>query len=171
MTATTTPTKHQCPECPANYDDARGLATHRRYKHGIAGKSKTAMQYQEQKNAGSTRVHTRLKGSFPCTHEGCTFVAQWKGGLTHHMRTHSKNKRSLQLAKQNRTEIASNGAGANHSNSQEANFAPDGIPEATLAVALGRFQELCRSMAFEFDLPPRMFTQRVAALIYRSQIR
>lgn len=172
MTTTTAPTKHQCPECPAQYADARGLATHRRVKHGIAGTSKTAIATAAAKKVGSTRVHTRLKGSFPCTHEGCTFVAQWKGGLTHHQNaTHGKNKRSLQLAKPNLPQTASDSAGVNHSNSQEVQFAPDSISEFTLAIAYGRFQELCRSVSFEFDVPPKLLTQRLTELIYRAQIR
>jgi hypothetical protein len=54
---------------------------------------------------------------------------------------------------------------------EEKTVAASGIPEATLAVALGRFQELSRSMAYEFDLPPRLFTAQLATLIYRSTLR
>jgi len=170
LTTKPTPTKHQCPECDAQYDHPRRLAIHRRYKHGIKGSAPSTIAARKKK-AGSTTVHNRFKGHFPCTHEGCKFIAQWKGGLTHHLNTtHRNTKRSLQLAKQTLPPIASNGAGVNHSN-QEAHFAPDGISEVTLALALGRFQELCRSMAFEFDIPPKLFAQRLAELIYRAQVR
>jgi hypothetical protein len=146
------------------------LASHRRSKHGIAGSSVSTLSLKKKKKAGSPTVQSRFNGQFPCTHEGCKFIAKWKGGLTKHMNAHG-NKRSLQLAKQTLPPIVSNGAGVNHSNNQEAHVAPDGIAEVTLALALGRFQELCRSMAFEFDIPPKLFTQRLAELIYRAQVR
>ena len=167
MTTKPTPTKHQCPECDAEYDDARGLASHRRSKHGIAGSAAYRKQKKEKKKTGSTTVHKRFKGQFPCTE--CSFIAQWKGGLTHHMNIHKK--RSLQLAKQTLPAIASNGAGVNHSNQEESHLAPDSIPEIPLAIALGRFEELCRSVAFKYDLPERLFAQRLTELIYRAQVR
>jgi hypothetical protein len=46
-----------------------------------------------------------------------------------------------------------------------------GIPEGALAVAFGRFQELCRSFAFEYDLPPKLFTTRLSQLISASAVR
>jgi hypothetical protein len=45
------------------------------------------------------------------------------------------------------------------------------IPEGALAVAFGRFQELCRSFAFEYDLPPKLFTSRLSQLISASAVR
>lgn len=45
------------------------------------------------------------------------------------------------------------------------------IPEGALAVAFGRFQELCRSFAFEYDLPPKLFTSRLTQLISASAVR
>ena len=45
------------------------------------------------------------------------------------------------------------------------------IDPRTLAVAFGRFQELCRTFAVEYDLPPRMFTRRLIELISASQVR
>ena len=168
MTTQATPTKHQCPECPAHYADARGLAIHRRYKHGIAGTSPAAVSARSKRH-GSTTVHKRLSGRFPCTE--CKFVAKWQGGLTKHMRSIHGTKRSLSIEKQTLPPIVSNGAGANHSDNQEGHFATDGIPQATLALALGRFQELSKSIAFEHDLPAKSFTARLAELIYATSLR
>jgi hypothetical protein len=160
-------TKLQCPECPAQYNDARGLATHRRYKHGTIGTSAAAVSMRNKQKAHGRRVHKRLKGSFPCTVEGCSFIAQWQGGLTTHMHAHTRRD---ELAIQSRTEIAGNGAGVQDSN-QEAHFAANSIAEIPLAIALGRFQELCRSLAFEHNIPERLFAQRLAELVYRAQVR
>jgi len=175
LTTKPTPTKHQCPECDAQYEDARGLGTHRRLKHGIAGSSAATLYYQKQKKEkkkkdGKTSVHNRLKGQFPCTHEGCKFIAQWKGGLTNHLNTtHRNTKRSLQLAKQTLPPIASNGAGVNHSN-QEGHIAPDGIPQAAIAFTAGRVEELLSRLAIEYDLPPRTFTARVIELVHAKTV-
>jgi hypothetical protein len=43
--------------------------------------------------------------------------------------------------------------------------------EAALAVAYGRFQELCKGIAFEYDLPPRSFTARFVELIRAEALR
>jgi hypothetical protein len=53
---------------------------------------------------------------------------------------------------------------------EEGQFTPNGY-EIPLAIALGRFQELCRGLAFEHDVPERLFAQRLAELVYRSQVR
>jgi hypothetical protein len=45
---------------------------------------------------------------------------------------------------------------------------PPRIPEATLAVAYGRFLEFSASMAREYDLPSRQFASELTALIRRS---
>ena len=171
MTTQPTPTKYQCPECDARYDDARGLGTHRRLKHGIKGSAPSTIAARKKKS-GKTRVHTRLKGQFPCTHEGCKFIAKWKGGLTNHLNTtHRNTKRSLQLAKQTLPPIASDGAGVNHSNPQETYVAPDGIPEAVIAFTAGRVQELCAVTASQFNIPAKPFTARVIELIYATTLR
>lgn len=127
----------------------------------------------------TAKVHDMLK----C--DTCGFVAQWPGGLTNHQRkSHPekyptpvsaknhrlivKQRRAIDHPKKIQTIIVRPAASNGH---QEAHVAPDGIPEATLAVALGRFQELCRSIAFEHDLPARMFASRLAGLIYASTVR
>jgi uncharacterized C2H2 Zn-finger protein len=45
---------------------------------------------------------------------------------------------------------------------------PSGITETAVAVAFGRFQELCASVSFEFDVPPRSVARQLGALIARS---
>jgi uncharacterized C2H2 Zn-finger protein len=111
----------------------------------------------------------------------CDFVAKWKGGLTHHKRAAHTETVPVELTrKSNRREIDNSEkakaivihAAATTSNGhQETHVAPDGIPEAVIAIGLGRFQELSRSLAFEHDLPPRMFAARLAGLIYATTVR
>jgi hypothetical protein len=43
--------------------------------------------------------------------------------------------------------------------------------EAAIAVAFGRYKELCTSVAVEYDLPPRSFAARLAQLIYAETLR
>jgi hypothetical protein len=45
---------------------------------------------------------------------------------------------------------------------------PFGITETAVAVAFGRFQELCASVSFEFDVPPRTLARRLSTLITQS---
>ena len=47
----------------------------------------------------------------------------------------------------------------------------DAVPDALVALTTGRLQELCRSIAYEHDLPPRLLTARVATLFYASSVR
>jgi len=155
--------KFKCTEdgCKKEYNDAAHLGIHKRAAHGIAGISGNARRRRELR---AERAAAALPEPAPVVEsaEVVNTTAQPK-------RKYAK-RRSLQLAKQTKSEIASNGAGENHPN-QEGHFAPDSIPEAALALALGRFQELCRSVAYELDLPARMFTERVAAFVYAAQVR
>jgi uncharacterized C2H2 Zn-finger protein len=193
---TTQPNSFSCPDCDhAPYTSRKGLATHRRYAHGVKGSAPSTIWMRKKKNAGRTTVMERLTGKFPCPK--CAFVAQWKGGLTKHMRAlhvefrcpdcnkifetssglgiHRRNTHGILGKHSQRREIVqslqtqaiahSNGQAHHH---EETYFAANGIPEATLALALGRFQGLCTSMAAEFDIPPRLFASRFAELIYRS---
>lgn len=140
------------PNCSKQYNDAAHLGIHRRAAHGIPGRSANAVKKRELKAA---QASAKLPDPAP--------VAEAQSKRKY-------KKRSLELAKQTLPPIASNGAGVNHSN-QETYVAPDGISEVTLAIAYGRFQELCRSISFEFDVPPKLFAQRLAELIYRAQVR
>jgi uncharacterized C2H2 Zn-finger protein len=45
------------------------------------------------------------------------------------------------------------------------------IPEATLALGLGRYQGFTLAMAAEFDLPPKLFAAELARLIYHATVR
>jgi Zn-finger protein len=112
------------------------------------------------------KKHKNGTGAFSCP--DCTFVGINQQGLSHHITRMHKN-RSTTLAKPpKQANLAlTNG----HSHEEEAHPVAISIPEATLALALGRFQGLCTAMAVEFDLPPRLFASRLAELVFRSQVR
>lgn len=270
------PAKVKCPECGVEYPTAKGLSTHRRYAHGVAGVGKStvlareaklkaqleanpficpecghvsktkallgvhrsnvhgiagmskATLYKRQKelakvgrieidpnnslqcqicgiiaaNQGGLAIHRNAahppreevlalpeavpveesKTSIdPLQCQLCDFKAQAPGGLAHHMTRRHNAKPSPKSHYKRRTleptqslEISATNGSKNHvlhAAEEESHVDRNGIPEATLAVALGRFQELCRSMAFELDLPPRSFAARVAGLVYAATIR
>ena len=155
----TSKTKLQCPECTATFDGPlapQTLGRHRRFKHGIKG----------------TAHASKSTEKFPCPH--CDFAGANKSGLAHHLNKkhgdfsqHGRNRKGNQLAHSPQT----NSATLAPTNGQAHEGFTDAIPDALVAVASGRFIELCRSVAFEYDLPPRLFAARVAAFIYGSTVR
>jgi hypothetical protein len=76
-------------------------------------------------------------------------------------------KRSSELAKTETFPLPING----HANGHAPETSFGSIPEATLALALGRVQGLCTSFATEFDLPSRSFTAQLAALLYATTVQ
>ena len=159
----------QCPECKVSFANIQKLTWHRKREHGI------------------TRVlaakPNHVDNGFGLKCSQCDFIAKTSGGLAVHAAKHTragtteittttsvpaKSNRgtSIEHAKANRQLARTNG----HSH-EEADFVTGGVPEATLAIAFGRFQGLCQSMAFEYDVPPKLFTSRLAELIFRSTLR
>jgi hypothetical protein len=159
------------PECSFTTNFPQVLGNHKLRKHGIGATSKTALRRKLMK-AGARPNKPGNHDPHPCEH--CLFVAKWKGGLSKHMKAAHPEvvlsptpKKEKALVKRTAKTIVLNG----HVPQSEDHSNANGIPDALIAVASGRFAEICRQMAFEFDLPPRMFTARVAALIYATQVR
>jgi uncharacterized C2H2 Zn-finger protein len=162
----------KCPDCGFVAKDKAGLTIHRKARHGAASESATAVA---------------IRASHPLQCPECVFIAKMIGGLKLHLRkTHgiippvSRDTELKRLERQQRKQkgltieepqavttvaVTSNG----HQATWEGHT--DGIPEALIAVASGRFQELCRSMAYEHDVPPRLFASRVAAFVYGTTVR
>jgi uncharacterized C2H2 Zn-finger protein len=149
--------KHKCPECEATFVSPTGLGAHRNKAHGIQGMARSTVQAREKKGRPPVL-------SLNCPH--CEFVSKNKAGLTLHMNKSHRSEIVKTIEDRPAAIIATNGH-----HREETHAVANGIPEATLALALGRFQGFCSGMAYEFDLPPRMFAARLAELIYRSQIR
>jgi C2H2-type zinc-finger domain/Zinc finger, C2H2 type len=160
------PAPNQCKFCGLQAKSKAGLSLHVRTYH--VSKEEVKPLTGIEKRANSVE---RLKGKFPCPH--CDFIASWTGGLTLHIsKKHPEG--SVTIERTTKAEVTAI-TRTSRAAQEESHAAPNGyapsIPEGTLALALGRFQGLCQSMAVEFDLPPRLFAARLAELVYRSQIR
>jgi uncharacterized C2H2 Zn-finger protein len=160
------PAPNQCKFCSFQAKSKAGLSLHIHTYHVPKEEVKPLTGVQKRANSVD-----RLRGSYPCPQ--CDFVAKWTGGLSLHMRKiHLEG--SVAIERTTKAEVTAI-TRTSRAAQEESHAAPNGyapsIPEGTLALALGRFQGLCQSMAVEFDLPPRLFAARLAELVYRSQIR
>jgi hypothetical protein len=142
---------YHCPHCPKTFKAKTGLGSHLR-THGVAGTSPTTVKYREQRDARAARSAVAVAAAVPPVKPS-------------HKRKYTKRSTEIANLPQAQDRISRQP----HPQDRTAS----GIPETTLAVAYGRFTELCNSMANEFDLPPRTFAAQLATLIARahSQIR
>ena len=168
-----------CPECKKLCKPI-GLAVHRRIVHGVVGTApSTVRRHRNEKAKSGNRTTTpqtvarrKLNGSHQCP--VCPFVAKWTGGLTKHMAAaHPKVKpgRSTKIERTAKAEIVRSNGQVHTEEAAGQGHSDGGISETVLAIALGRFQGLCREISTEFDLPPRLFASRLGELVYRSQVR
>jgi uncharacterized C2H2 Zn-finger protein len=172
MKTTHAPNPLQCPDCSFAALTTQKLIWHRKQEHGYLGHK------GHRPEQILTEVVTAVLDPLQC--QLCDFRAQAPGGLTHHMTRKHKGKTTPRIMQPKRREIEPTqtleiSAPASSNNrilhAEESHASANGIPEATLALALGRFQELCRSIAYEHDLPPRMFAARLAGLVYAATVR
>jgi len=125
--------------------------------------------------------HERQQTGAGLSCDQCGFIAATAGGLRVHVSI--KHRQETSAETQMTTTTTTGGTSIERTQTTKRNYVRrqqqqedseadrDGIPEATLALALGRFQGLCASMALEFDLPPRRLAARLAQLIYATQVR
>jgi hypothetical protein len=128
--------------------------------------------------ARKERVLALLGGKLNCPF--CEFIGKSLNGIVIHMSSRHKSQleeRSKEIHLERTTEApraqlaVARKNGHTHQEIEGREIDPNGIPHATLALGLGRFQGLCGAMAQEFDLPPRRFAAALAGLIYTTQIR
>jgi hypothetical protein len=134
--------KFACPECGKQYNDAAHVGIHRRAAHGVKGKSRNAIK---------RRNSIGLPPAAPVE-------------STPAKRKYTKRSTNLETIPQSHI----------HSLNGNEQPRPQTRPfhaEAALAVAFGRFKELCTSIAVEYDLPPRSFAARLAELIHAEALR
>lgn len=138
------PEKFKCtePGCTKEYNDNAHLGIHRRAAHGIQGKSHNAVKKREERAAA----------------KAAATAAQTK-------RTYKKRSNTLATI----PEVSPQSNGYTNGNGQATSRRFHA--EAALAVAFGRFKELCASVAFEYDLPPRSFTSKFIELIHSETLR
>jgi hypothetical protein len=170
---TTKQATFKCPECGEKFNYAKVLGSHRRLKHGVAGTSHSVLAMRKKREAQPPPA-TPPMPVLNCP--DCDFAAATTGGLLWHRRAkhniiaahRPKNmRRELEPGKTQTITIAA----THNGHKEDWQGHTDGIPEALIAVTSGRFQELCRSVAYEHDLPPRLFAARVAAFVYGTTLR
>jgi uncharacterized C2H2 Zn-finger protein len=164
----------KCPDCDKTFEKVQALGPHRQKAHGyrlIDGKNdpsrrekgKNGISPLKGKPNNAQRIHA---GKFPCTE--CDFVAQWKGGLANHMRTH-RNKLPQPQPIPERTAIVKANQDAqsrstSNGNYTQADYDRDHRIEAAATFAAGRVTELLQSVAISYDIAPRTF----AVLVLRT---
>ena len=183
--------KPKCPECGAIFSTVQLVAMHRSRAHGVVGMSKSSVDKRrldarkaaeaeaaKTTEAAALAAADQQKQTDEKTCTACGFVAKNARGMTVHMATTHRSDSS-----ETKTKTPTGGSELEYVEKDQRSIerraasqakreaASDGIPEATLALALGRFQGLCASMALEFDLPPRRFASRLAELIFAAQVR
>lgn len=165
----------QCPDCDFKAKDQAGLTIHRKTKHKAVSQSATAVA---------------IRASDPLQCSECEFRAASKIGLANHLARihkilshsrramHAREERAqLKAAKKGlqiepaQAVIVATASTSNGHHAEESHLTANGIPQGTLALALGRFQELCIGIATQHDLPPRSFTAELAKLIYATTLR
>jgi hypothetical protein len=158
--------------------------------HGIAGRSYTARRAAQKSLPLGPPTDLALlpKGEYPCP--DCRRVFKYVQVLGKHRRdVHGVEGTSpAAIARKNKQPHEPlhemNGKGNTHAHSgaiepsrhaeveqvqdKHINF---GIPDSLVAATAGRFEELCRSVAYEYDVPPRMFAARVAGHVYSKALR
>ena len=147
--------KFQCPDCAKVYRSNAGLGGHRRRAHGVIGTSSSAVKVRELNQAKAARAvaaEARKEKSAPA-------VARALEPQQPPRQRRKYTKRS-QLATLPATESTVNHHTQNgHSPSQF---------ETAVAVAYGRFTQLCLEVASQFDVPPASFTRQLASFISRA---
>lgn len=168
MKAPAHPKPNQCPICGFKLENKAGLSIHLAAIHKTEPTPEQIAKTQEE-----TADPKAANSVYQCPH--CEFIGADQGGLALHRRkkhneitaVHPKKnmRRELEPTQAQTITVVSNG----HQENWQGHT--DGIPEALIAVTSGRFQELCRSVAYEHDLPPRLFAARVAAFVYGTTLR
>jgi uncharacterized C2H2 Zn-finger protein len=165
-----TPRNHdpqQCPHCEFVAKWKGGLTKHLNSAHSDVAASPTPAPGDALKCPQCPFTTTNRAGY--------SWHLRAQHGIVHSFKKYPKNKKEKSLVKRATQAITLNGhveEGQDHSHANgHAQPRADVIPEATLALALGRFQEFSARFAFEHDLPARTFTAGLARLIYATTLR
>lgn len=169
-----------CPECNESFKEV-GITFHRKGAHNLSADAQKRM-FENNKTIAKieTVAEADTSEGVKCPH--CVFVAKNDKGLRKHVsaahQVFSMTKDAIKKREERNHTIEYppqvTAIEATNGHRQESHPVADGhspIPDAALAVALGRFQGLCASFSAEYDLPPRMFAARLAELIYNTQVR
>jgi hypothetical protein len=143
------PEKLKCPDCEKEYDDAAHLGIHRRAAHGILGTSAQAIKRRKEI---ADAKKAAAKAAQPPT-----------------KRKYTKRSNKLATLPQ-AVSVQSNHQTNGHG--QTSGITPRRYTtEAALAVGFGQFKELCKNLAFEYDLPSRSFAAQLINLLHAETLR
>ena len=139
MTEHKTKTEYKCPECSKVYEAPQALGIHRRNAHGIKGTSAAATHYHEVKNG--TKQPKK--------------IGRPKG-----------------VTAKRRDELATIPTEAKiihpASNGHKASRHPFSPLETAVAIAYGRWTELCREVARELELPEKHIARALSEFVQRQ---
>lgn len=138
---TSHPGSYPCPECDRVFKYPTALGNHRR-SHGVKGESKTAT-YSRKKELEST-----------------TQLVSPNGKGQHHGATSAIERRSNEAAIEREA-----AARAEEERIRQA------CPDEIVVFAAGRITELCRSVAYEHDISPKLLAIRVAGHLHNQALR
>jgi DNA-directed RNA polymerase subunit RPC12/RpoP len=166
-----------CEACKAagtkkRFDLLRVLNLHMRLVHGIERSVPTVVENVPRPVEGTQSVPTvvenvsrPVEGTSRSVCPECGHKFKSKTWLAIHLKAKHANNTDQE-------EIVQNGnQEKGDPENERRNYILNAIPDAVVAVAYGRFQELCRSVAFEYDLPPKLLTARVAGFISAAKVR
>jgi hypothetical protein len=191
----------KCDLCGKEYKAATGLGIHKLRAHGIPGVSRSSGDYHKQKAKKQTAKaqfacdlcdrtfprnselgrHKLAKHGIP----GMTYSSQWQrrkneklkqeaalAAQSHSTPTPKENIHALTVppAKLGRPRKQKN-ITVNHHQTIIAVGPLESSYEGPAAIAVGRFQEVCRSLAYQYELPEKLFAARVTELLYATQVR
>lgn len=139
----------KCPDCDRVFNRNSELGNHRRGAHGIVGSS-----YNSVKTRNARIAALKLSETITPIEEVIIPQPTAQAAMVVVKRTYTKRKTNGQIRSTETSESNNND-----------------ISEITLAIALGRFQQLCQGLAFEYGIPAKLFTARLAALVYATQVR
>lgn len=153
------------------------LGKHKRFAHGVLGTSINSIKSRGQRALARRQRAAQAPDDLRCPICATGPYKNAAGLRTHHFKMHKspeetkahyangKPKTTIRATRTDQLEIE------HHPNGSTQAHQSRDIPEATLAVAFGRFTELCITIAVEYDLPPRLFAHRLSELIYAAQVR
>lgn len=174
----------KCPECNELVArDPRGLATHRRFKHGVQGASKSASDYRKmkmrkEKNQPAPKKRGRPRGGrggeLRCPECGDRYTSLETLGR-HRYKFHNVPV-NVKLLRRELAKTTQNAIQISHTNGQQptapAQDDGDHRIQAAATFASGRVAQLLESIALQHDIPYKPFARIVLQTVaHTAQVR
>ncbi len=172
--------RFQCKLCPRNFQMARGLGSHMRAAHGIAGTAKSTVSARERNEAIAVSkapkvpIQQNIGGKMKCPECGKTCAN--RAAFANHRRAAHGVKSKAQLVRERRAEKSGNELAISvpvptiaeekiiEKRKPEIDGAGSSVDPLVFAIALGQVKELCRHIAEEHGVPTKLFTRQFSQL-------